>query len=207
MVCGYVGWRVRLEVAEQDMENTVAAELMRCATEVAGKVERENIRPDASWMTRIAGRPDLFERITAIDFNSQYIAPDSREYTSLSDSHLYRLSACQYVKRLDLSGNNRVTDDGMNALGRLCSLEHLCIAETAVTDRGMGALARLRHLSTLDVSHTAITDDSLIAIEALPELTTLRAVGTRMSARGIARVRDRRPTLRIVTSEIPNGSD
>src|SRR5262249_41322885 len=138
-------------------------------------------------------------------FNSQYIAIDHPEHSSLTDSDLGRLVALRYLKRLDVGGNNRITDEGMAALGQLESLEDLSVACTSVTDRGIQALKGLSRLSALDVSRTGITDESLAVVETLPALTLLRAIGTHLSRDRLSRIRARRPRVRIVTSEIGLG--
>ncbi len=75
--------------------------------------------------------------------------------------------------RIDLSGNDRVTADGLAYLRGLSSLVELNLSNSSVTDDGLQHLGRLPRLTVLNLSHTSLTGSGFAQIHSLPALRSL----------------------------------
>ena len=87
----------------------------------------------------------------------------------------------------------------MEHLVRLPGLESLILWQTRITDAGLERLLGLSRLRALDLRGTDVTDAGLALLEPLGargELRSLETVhldGTRVTARGVARLRAAAP--------------
>jgi hypothetical protein len=71
------------------------------------------------------------------------------------------------------------------------------LARTRVTDKGMDAVGRWTNLVTIDLTHTAVTSDGVARLASLTRLETLNLTATKVDSRGVALAR-KLPALREV---------
>lgn len=130
-------------------------------------------------------------------------------YANLSDKRFARLTATQYLERLELDVNP-LHDESAIRIGRMTSLKFLTLSSTDVTDAGVCHFVNLRHLEHLNLSDnaavtdhgicclssckslrwiylngTSITDDALLCLSAIPCLSHLSVDGTKVTDKGI----------------------
>src|SRR6185503_46271 len=74
---------------------------------------------------------------------------------------------------LDLSGSKALTDEGLQHLHRLPTLEHLDVSGTAITDRGLEVLRHLPALKHLSLAGTRVTDAGASHLSQCHELEHL----------------------------------
>ena len=91
-----------------------------------------------------------------ITWNDEVVVEVSASGPGIQNPDLVRLQACKRG-RATLGGRG-VTDDGLEHLAPLASLEVLVLSGSGVTDAGLKHLAALRAWRTLDPSDTAVTD-------------------------------------------------
>jgi hypothetical protein len=84
------------------------------------------------------------------------------------------------LKKLMLR-KTKITDAGLDAVGRMKSLEKLGLGATAITDDGLNALRELSNLRFLDLSYTDISDRGLLHVAKLPKLSSLHVAKTRVT--------------------------
>lgn len=95
----------------------------------------------------------------------------------------------QLGQKLDLL-ETEITDRELGyLLGSLDNLRFLSLAETRITDEGLEHLLALKSLQELHLDHTEITDQGLSLIAALHGLQVLDLKGTKITDAGIARLR------------------
>jgi Leucine-rich repeat (LRR) protein len=99
------------------------------------------------------------------------------------------------LRRLDLSVNF-IGDEVVNVIdpSRLARLQ---LMNSLFTDRGVAMLVDRRpdQLTHLDLSWNAIGDDSVPRLLSLPNLFELKVSGTRLSRRGVRRLREAIPIV------------
>ncbi|MFO1092249.1 MAG: hypothetical protein U0992_02910 [Planctomycetaceae bacterium] len=121
-----------------------------------------------------------------------YEAPGSRvtatpDRANFDDAALLRASGRirdLYWQHLNLS-DTRITDDGLDCLKDLSTVEDLDLSGTQVTGAGLKHLAALPKLHELRLSETAVTDLGLADLKNLPELRGLDLSGTRITDAGL----------------------
>lgn len=86
-------------------------------------------------------------------------------------------------------------------LARLAPMADLIVeaelARTKVTDKGMEAIGRWANLVSIDLTHTAVTSDGIARLTSLARLESLNLTSTKVDSRGVALVR-KLPALREV---------
>ncbi len=124
----------------------------------------------------------------------------SLEYLDASDNGItdkgVRLISTMPLKRLDLAGEQTVTNNGFEALENMKSLralvldsneqlgpclpklgtlnlESLSLSRTAVRDSDLPALVGMKHLTYLNLNHTSITDEGLVTLAKIKSLKWL----------------------------------
>ena len=93
--------------------------------------------------------------------------------SGLDDQALAILAHLPALEAIELSGP-RITDAGMDSVGRMRSLRRLALYECAVGDDGFAKLAPLQSLEQLSLAGTHITPRGLVALKELRHLTFLR---------------------------------
>jgi len=145
-------------------------------------------------------------------------------YDKASDATLAALAAsCPSLERLELHAGS-VTDAGVAELAKLRSLEALGVQGEGVTDAVVGVLATFPALRDLKAMKTAVTDAFVeevarampslrwidlgktavtdACVDAIVGMGSLRTVGlgkTKVSKKGLARLRAARPDLHVST--------
>ncbi len=74
-----------------------------------------------------------------------------------SDEALKGIEGAKGLEVLELSGNDRVGDEGCKTIGKLTTLKRLTLGRTGVTDAGLSQLKGLTGLEELDLSGTKAT--------------------------------------------------
>ncbi len=145
-------------------------------------------RDDPGTLRRLLGR-------SWQELDAQY-----RQFLQLEDADLAALAKPERVEYLVLCGT-RVSNTGLARLPRMPRLAWLDLAGTAVTDQGLKHLLRWPALRRVDLSGTGVTDQGLALLARLPMLEQLRLRGTRVSAGAVARLRKKRPGLKVVLED------
>jgi uncharacterized protein (TIGR02996 family) len=129
------------------------------------------------------------------------------------DAAVRHLAPLQRLRRLDLSGpsgttatgrglenfpllthlnleGSRADDAGLAHVAKLPRLRALKVMHTRVTGAGLAHLSDLRWLETLSLSQQkAVTDKDLVHLEGLKNLGHIDLYGTRVTTRGVNRLR------------------
>lgn len=93
----------------------------------------------------------------------------------LSDSALVHLRKCKRLKHLYFHDENQITDDGLENLRGMTTLETLNIHGSRVTDKGLEVLATLPNLKLLNVPSATVTHDAVSKLQRrLPRLKIWR---------------------------------
>ena len=88
----------------------------------------------------------------------------------LTDACLLPLLGLPRLRTLYLAGN-RITDRGLEQIGRLTGLEDLDLGATDITDLGLVHLQSLKRLKTLNVAATRVTPEGVKTLQkAMPGL-------------------------------------
>ncbi|MHB1556324.1 MAG: hypothetical protein ACYC61_02470 [Isosphaeraceae bacterium] len=96
----------------------------------------------------------------------------------------------------------RVTDEGLERLGRIPDLRVLFIDGMDLTDRGLAHIAGLRKLEELTLWNTRITAAGLRTLAALPSLDTLILDGPLVSSEDLKALKHLRPRL-MTNADLP----
>jgi internalin A len=92
-------------------------------------------------------------------------------YSSFGDEVLKGLEGAKSLEVLELSGNDRLGDEGCKTIGKLTSLKRLTLGRTGVTDAGLSHLKGLTGLKELDLSNTKATPAGIAELKkSLPNL-------------------------------------
>ncbi len=89
------------------------------------------------------------------------------------------------LQRLDLTGNEGITDKGIASLVKL-PLERLFISRTKVTDAGMESVRKLRKLEELYCGNNAVTDQGVANLKGMPYLKVLALADSQLTDKGLA---------------------
>jgi hypothetical protein len=100
------------------------------------------------------------------------------------------------VQHITLSTTS-ITLNGLEELLRLPRLETLFIDGSIVNDQALRIIVRSKTLQTLTLANGPITDDGLQSIAGMPNLTRLNVCKTKITAAGLAALRDARPDLTV----------
>ena len=92
--------------------------------------------------------------------------------TEIKDTDLELLSQLTFIKKLQLSGNFEITNDGLLHLSKISSLQHLNLYHCdKITNDGLDHLSELSSLQHLYLNHcNKITDDGLLHLSKLSSL-------------------------------------
>lgn len=99
---------------------------------------------------------------------------------------------------LNLS-HSGITDQQMEAVGKLRNLRLLYLNNTGITDTGLAHLASVTELRTLNLVGTRISDASEATLTQLKNLTNLYLYGTDVTGEVLAKLAEANKTLKIDT--------
>jgi hypothetical protein len=88
-------------------------------------------------------------------------------------------------------------DSGLDALGRLASLEVLSLDGLQITDNGLVNLRGLSRLRILSLARTPVSDAGLVHLHGLKRLQSLSLTGTNTSDRGVEDLKRSLPMLKV----------
>ena len=88
------------------------------------------------------------------------------------------------LRELFMEGT-RITDAGLEDVGRLSQLQCLDLATTRVNDAGLARLTGLRKLTELNLRETRVTDAGVAHLAGLTSLESLDLSGTKVSDNGM----------------------
>jgi Leucine-rich repeat (LRR) protein len=89
------------------------------------------------------------------------------------------------LQRLDLTGNEGITDKGIESLVKL-PLERLYVSRTKVTDASMESVRKLRKLEELYCGNNAVTDQGVANLKGMPYLKVLALADSQLTDKGLA---------------------
>lgn len=123
--------------------------------------------------------------------------------TAITDKGLDYLLDLGALEELDVSGT-RITDAGLEALSRFKGLKRVHLNQTSVRGEALEPFAGVPRLEVLSlIGNAGLTDDSLPVLGRLKSLRELSLVGTGLSARGLAALRQALPTTTLEHSTDP----
>ena len=105
---------------------------------------------------------------------------------NVSDDDLRYLSYFHELKKLLIRDSKKVTDNGLENIRDLISIEFLDLGGTNISIKGLQKLSKLKNVKYLSLDNTNITDDDLqILAELFPQLDTLSLSLNRIKGPGI----------------------
>jgi Leucine-rich repeat (LRR) protein len=127
----------------------------------------------------------------------------------LTDAGLKYLTGLKKLTHLSLcwpaqKHGGKISDDGMDEIAKLTSLESLDLRATQVTDVGIGKLLGLPRLKTLELNNTAITNAGLLSLQKLGSLTKVSVFNCKhITAQGVNEFKKARPDCQVVQTAKP----
>jgi hypothetical protein len=123
------------------------------------------------------------------------------EGPEISVEDAIRIRCCfQQPGLLDLS-RLPVTDDALAVIPN--NVTGLALVNAPVTDAGIPHLLKLTRLKRLNVAGTQITDDGLAALGSLHELEWICVNRSRVTSRGVERLKAARPSVEVMIGSEP----
>lgn len=111
-------------------------------------------------------------RLIALDLQGKCTHEDLLILRELHD--LKELFIYGQTQKSPPRSDGKITDKGLQTIGRLTKLESLNLCGNRITDTGLKELRELKELRRLDLSLTAVTDDGLRALRPFEKLEYLR---------------------------------
>jgi hypothetical protein len=102
------------------------------------------------------------------------------------DEVIGRLDAFPRLRKLGLVGGQRLTDKGLEHVGKLTGLEVLELRNGKVTAAGLRHLAKLPKLRSLGLSDVPLSKENGAALEGLQSLEVLELTEVKASPEGLA---------------------
>lgn len=119
--------------------------------------------------------------------------------TTLTDDDLQYLADLPTVERLSLS-NTKVTDKGLRYLRSCPKLKFLALNSVPITDDGLEQIAALTELEALGLVGTKVTDEGLRHLMKLPKLKILSLQSTEVSDNGYQEFQAALPQCSVMAS-------
>jgi hypothetical protein len=116
--------------------------------------------------------------------------------TSITDEGCKSFSRLRNLKDLKIVGS-KITDKGLSHISKLVNLESLALSNMQITDEGLVHIAKLINLEYLKLNMPTITDAELAHLEGLSNLKSLELGGTRATYRGVGRILQKNPGLKV----------
>jgi uncharacterized membrane protein len=162
--------------------------------------------PAAGATTNASADPAIIERLFAAGLLARQVAVDdahlvvsvSSPGTPLGTAGLEALAAVT-ATLVDLNlGSSDLDDAELASIGALPATTHLRLARNRLTDGALPALRASPELAHLNLyGNAGVTDLGLDALADLPSLREVYVWQTGATAEGVARLRERRPDLRV----------
>jgi hypothetical protein len=93
--------------------------------------------------------------------------------SDVPDAVIEKLAAFPNLRKLGLIGGQKLTDKGLEHIGKLRALEYLSLRNEVVTADGLKHLARLPNLKTLHLWGLPLTKENATALAGCPALERL----------------------------------
>jgi uncharacterized membrane protein len=178
------------------VEPLIAAELGLAGAAATGGAAGPIVTADAGVVAALDAAGFLVRQVSQQD--ASLVVSVSSPGSAVGPQQLATLlTAADRIVELNLPSAS-LGDDGLAGFERLTALTRLRLSDNEITDAGLATLAKLPQLARLNLYGNAGVTDAGLA--ALADVATLEAVylwGTRVSAEGAARLRERRPALAV----------
>jgi Leucine Rich repeat len=126
------------------------------------RIQYDSFLPE--WIRELlcdrVGRP--FDDVVSVDLS----------YSDATDADLCQLESLPSIRSLNLT-STRISDSGLQYVGRLLQLDWLSLQGTSITDRGLVYLQHLRSLECLDLEKTRVEGPGLEHVKTLHKLNIL----------------------------------
>ena len=117
--------------------------------------------------------------------------------TKITDQSMNTLAELASLQILDLSGT-KITNSGLAGLSRLSNLRQLSLKKTAVTTQGLSLLLGLQRLEELNLSDTSVGDSAVQKLTSFPALKEIQLFGTSITQNAVLRIKELRPNLAVI---------
>lgn len=95
-------------------------------------------------------------------------------------------------------GNTKISDSGLEQIGKMKNIQKLHLEQTAITDAGLGHLKNLDYLEYLNLYGTTITDIGLMKLSPLKNLKMLYVWKTKVTKEGETNFKKANPSVVII---------
>lgn len=126
------------------------------------------------------------------ELNLGFTAP----VTDAGLAHLQNLGHLRWAA-LCFKESPKVTDAGLDHIGRMPGVRYLDVMGTSVSDAGMESVARLSELRELSLWRTRVGDAGLVKLANLRDLEMIDLRETRVTDAGVKRLQEALPKLKI----------
>ena len=107
----------------------------------------------------------------------------------LTDEELRSVGKCIKIENLDLSGNGKISNNGIKTLGSLKELNYLFLERTSVNDQALKDISLHKKLTYLSLKSNKITDAAIPFLQQLSKLEGLDLRGTSITMNGLAKLK------------------
>jgi hypothetical protein len=144
---------------------------------------------------------DWFYRVDKVDLNG------SNRATEVADKDLEQLSQLVGVRTLVLRDTTRVGPSGIQALGKMPSLESLYLHRPAIRGIDLQPLREASHLTKLTI-YSPVGDEGLHELAQFPVLTELEVPVQGITREGVRELRSLGTLKRLeLIGDFPSGTD
>lgn len=172
-------------------------------------------RAAAEWALNLGNRPSILIDGRRLQFSSAQELPKRQfkvmglQLTSgiVLDEDLERLGQLTALRDLDLTGQTRITDDGLKFTEGLPALETLMLYKTQITDAAFDTIVTHKSLRQLSLGGTKTTARGWRRIQELPKLDGLYLEELPVTDANLAELVIARPELKALSLEMTNVSD
>ena len=105
--------------------------------------------------------------------------------SQVPDAVIDQLTAFPSLRKLDLVGGQRLTNNGLESVGKLKTLESLSLRNRIVSADGLKHLTRLPALKSLFLWDTPLSEQNMVAIAGYPVLERLELRNVEVFTEGV----------------------